>query len=109
VADHTRTDRGLRGTAFIEKGAFPRVADSTQYLATAIGSGKKDVEKFFEKAYKPSMTKADAIKLAIDALKQVSATKFSVKNVNVAVVDESDRRFKVLPQSEIEAALKKKA
>jgi len=81
----------------------------TQYLATAIGSGKKDVEKFFEKEYKSSMTKADAIKLAIDALKQVSAGKFSVKNVNVAVVDESDRRFKVLPQSEIESALKKKA
>lgn len=80
----------------------------TQYLATAIGSGKKDVEKLFEKSYKQNFTKSEAIKLAVSALKQVSAGKFNIKNVNVAVVDESDRLFKNLSTEDIEAALKKK-
>lgn len=81
----------------------------TQYVATAIGSGKKEVEQFFEKSYKPNMAKADAIKLAVDALKQVSAGKFSIKNVNIAVVEESDRKFRVLEPAEIDSSPKKKA
>jgi proteasome alpha subunit len=81
----------------------------TQYLATAIGSGKKEVEKFFEKSYKSNMPRGEAMKLAIDALRQVSAGKFSIKNVNVAVVEEPDKQFKVLSSAELEAALKKKA
>jgi proteasome alpha subunit len=79
----------------------------TQYLATAIGSGKKDVEKFFQKSYKHGMSKKDAIRLAIEALKQVSTAKFNIKNVNIAVVEEKDKVFKQLPTSEVEAALKK--
>jgi proteasome alpha subunit len=79
----------------------------TQYMATAIGSGKKEVEKFFEKNYKANLSKKEAIRLAASALKQVSAGKFNVKNVNVAVIDEKDRKFSLLPTSEIEAALKK--
>jgi len=79
-----------------------------QYLATAIGSGKKDVEKFFEKNYKPGMSRAEAIRLAVDALKQISSSKFNIKNVNVALVEESDRTFKALSTDQIQAALKKK-
>jgi proteasome alpha subunit len=81
----------------------------TQYLATAIGSGKKEVEKFFEKEYKANMSRGEAIKLAVDALKQVSAGKFSIKNVGIAVVEEPDKSFKMLTQAEIEAGLKRKA
>lgn len=80
----------------------------TQYLATGIGSGKKEVEKFFEKNYKPNMAREEAIKLAVEALKQVATGKFDVTNLNLAVIDEQDRRFKAIPTSEIEAVLKKK-
>lgn len=80
----------------------------TQYLATAIGSGKKEVEKFFEKNYKANLTKEEAIKLAVNALKQVSAGKLNVKNVNIAVADATDGVFKKLTSDNIEAALKKK-
>lgn len=79
----------------------------TQYLATAIGSGKKEVEKYFEKNYKQNMPRDEAIRLSVAALRQVSAGKFNIKNVNVAIADESDHRFKVLPQEEIEAAATK--
>jgi proteasome alpha subunit len=80
----------------------------TQYLATAIGSGKKEVETFFEKSYKHGLSRTDAIKLAADALKQVSSGKFTLSNVNIAVIEEKDRKFTILPQSEIAAAVKKK-
>ncbi len=79
-----------------------------QYKATAIGSGKKEVEKYFEKSYKENMTKSEAIKLAVDALKQISSSKFNVKNINLAVIDESDREFTLLSEDKIQAALKKK-
>jgi len=79
----------------------------TQYTATAIGSGKKDVEKFFEKNYKQNLSKKEAIKLAVNALKQVSPGKFNIKNVNLAIVDEADRNFKMLSTEDIETALKK--
>jgi len=76
-----------------------------EYKATAIGSGKKEVEKFFEKAYKEDMTREEAIKLAVDALKQVSATKFALENVNVAVIETRDKRFKMLPLETVQAAV----
>jgi proteasome alpha subunit len=80
----------------------------TQYLATAIGSGKKEVEKFFEKNYRQNLTKEEAVRLAVNALKQVSAGKLNIKNVNVAIADAADGMFKKLPTEDIEAALKKK-
>ena len=42
----------------------------TGYLADAIGSGKKEVEEFFEKEYKPTLTQEEAIALAMKALKK---------------------------------------
>ncbi len=78
----------------------------TQYLATAIGSGKKEVEKFFEKSYKQNMPRNEAVRLAISALRQVSQGKFDIKNVNVAIVDATDKKFKMLPLDELEAAAK---
>ncbi len=81
----------------------------TQYLATAIGSGKKEVEKFFEKNYKKDLTREAAIKLAIDALKQVSSAKFNPKNVNIAIIEEKDKKFEQLDSDKIEATLKAKS
>lgn len=80
----------------------------TQYLATAIGSGKKDVETYFEKSYKKSMTRADAIKMAVTALKNVSSGKFNMENVNIAVIEEGDKKFRTISPEEISAANKAK-
>ncbi|MBN2518579.1 MAG: archaeal proteasome endopeptidase complex subunit alpha [Candidatus Altiarchaeota archaeon] len=80
----------------------------SQYYATAIGSGKKEVEKFFEKNYKDNMPKEEAIAMAIEALKLVSNSgKFDTKNVNVAIVEEASRKFKQLSTREIEDICKK--
>lgn len=101
----------IAGVNDLGKGLFetdPSGAYS-EYYATAIGSGKKEVEKFFEKKYKQNMTREEAIITAVEALKMVSTGgKFDIKNVNVAVVDESDRKFRMLSAEEIENIYKKK-
>jgi len=57
----------------------------------------------------PAMTREEAIITAVEALKVVSTGgKFDIKNVNVAVVDESDRKFRMLSAEEIENIYKKK-
>lgn len=79
-----------------------------QYMATAIGSGKKEVEKYFEKHYKQDMPRETAVFLAVEALRQASGNnKFSVKNINIAVVEDKDKKFKILPTGEVEAIVKK--
>jgi len=80
----------------------------TRYLATAIGSGKKEVEAFFEKNYKENLTRDEAVSLALKALKEVGGSRFSAKNVNIAIVEESDRVFRLLSTAEIEAISQKK-
>jgi len=75
-----------------------------EYKATAIGSGKKEVEKFFEKHYKEGMAREDAVRMAVDALKQVSSAKFDINNVNVAVIEGRDKRFKRLSTEVIQSA-----
>ena len=79
-----------------------------QYYATAIGSGKKEVEKFFEKNYKKDMTRDAAIKLSVEALKMVSTGgKFLIENLNISIVEESDRKFRNLSNTEIEKVVGK--
>jgi len=82
----------------------------SEYYATAIGSGKKEVEKFFEKNYRQGLTKEEAIIMAADALKLVSTGgKFDIKNVNVAIVEEANRKFRLLSPDKIEGICKKKS
>ncbi|VVC01476.1 Proteasome subunit alpha [uncultured archaeon] len=79
----------------------------TGYLAAAIGSGKKEVEEFFEKEYKQTLSQDEAIALALKALKKSSSElKISPETVEIAVATMKKKEFTVLSPKEIEKHLK---
>ncbi|MFH1779678.1 MAG: archaeal proteasome endopeptidase complex subunit alpha [Candidatus Micrarchaeota archaeon] len=57
-----------------------------EYKATAIGSGKKAVEEFFEKEYKDDLSLDDGLKLCFKALKKGSEDKLSPELLDLSVV-----------------------
>ena len=78
----------------------------TGYLADAVGSGKKEVEEFFEKEYKPGMTQEEAIALAMKALKKSADLKVTPDTVEIAVATMKTKEFVILSPKEIEKYIK---
>jgi len=78
----------------------------TGYLADAVGSGKKEVEEFFEKEYKPNMTQDEAIALAVKALKKSGDLQIKPETLEIAVVTMGKKEFTVLSQKEVEKYIK---
>ena len=77
-----------------------------EYKATAIGSGKKEVEEFFEKEFKDELSLEDGLKLCIKALKKVSDGKLTPDLVDVAVIKRSTSTVEFMPVDKIAALLK---
>ncbi len=75
------------------------------WKATAIGSDSDGIREYFEENYKPDLTQADAIKLAINALKKVKGDSYKNLKVEIAVIDESDKKFKILNKEDYEQYL----
>ena len=78
----------------------------TGYLADAVGSGKKEVEEFFEKGYKPGMNQEEAIALAMKALKKSADLKVTPETVEIAVATMKTKEFVILSPKEIEKYIK---
>ena len=79
----------------------------TGYLADAIGSGKKEVEEFFEKEYKQTLTQDEAIALAIKAIKKSSSDiKLSPETIEIAIATMKNKEFTILSLKEVEKHLK---
>ena len=78
----------------------------TGYLADAIGSGKKEVEEFFEKEYKPTLTQEEAIALAMKALKKSGDLKVTPDTVEIAVATMKKKEFTILSSKEVEKYIK---
>lgn len=76
---------GVNGNAFRLFESDPSGA-LFEYKATAIGSGKKAVEEFFEKEYTDKMTVDDGLKLCFKALKKVTEEKLTPDLIDLAVV-----------------------
>jgi proteasome alpha subunit len=72
-----------------------------EYKATAIGSGKKGVEQFFENEYKDGMPMDEAIKLALKALKKVTEDKLSAQVIDVSIVESKSRKSRDLSADEV--------
>ena len=72
-----------------------------EYKATAIGSGKKGVEQYFEKEYKDGISLDDGIKLALKALRKVTEEKLSAAVVDVSVVEISTHKSRELTEDQI--------
>ena len=67
----------------------------TEYTATAIGMGKRDVEKIFEKTHRKSMKRNDAVSLALQALNSVSEGTIKVENIDMVTIDLDHKYMKV--------------
>ena len=72
-----------------------------EYKAAAIGSGKKEVEEFFEKEYKDGLSTHEALKLALKALKKVVEGKLTADLVDIAVADKATGKVVFLTEDEI--------
>jgi len=70
----------------------------TEFGATAIGSGKKDVEKFFEEKYKQGISRQEAIDLAVVGLSKVSEGKLKKENIDIITIDQKNKYQKVSPE-----------
>ncbi|MEM3031077.1 MAG: archaeal proteasome endopeptidase complex subunit alpha [Candidatus Micrarchaeia archaeon] len=73
----------------------------TGYKADSIGSGKKEVDEYFEKEYKEGLGIDEGIILALKALKKSGDVKLKPEAVDVSVVTMETRAFAALPLEEI--------
>ncbi len=78
----------------------------TGYKACAIGAGKKEVEDFFEKEYKESLTLAAGIELAVKALRKSGDLKIESSSIEIAICPTKTKVFEVLTTREVEKHLK---
>jgi proteasome alpha subunit len=78
----------------------------TGYKAGSIGSGKKEVDEFFEKEYKDGLSVDDGIGLAIRALKKTTDSKLKAENLDIAVIEEG-KKLKMLSDEEVGRYLSK--
>jgi len=77
------------------------------YNAAAIGSGRKEVEEFFEKEYRSGISVEDGIALALKALRKTTEQKLKAENVDIAVMMKKGKKFEVLSDAEVEKYLAK--
>ena len=78
----------------------------TGFKADAIGSGKKEVDEFFEKEYREGLSIDDGISLAMKALKKTTDSKLKAENVDIAEITKG-KRLKVLSDEEVSKYLSK--
>ncbi|MEM4347595.1 MAG: archaeal proteasome endopeptidase complex subunit alpha [Candidatus Altiarchaeota archaeon] len=72
----------------------------TEYFATAIGIGKTEVEKIFEKYYQQGLSRKEAIELAIRGLNAVSTEKLKKENIEMITI-ERDKPYSYVSIDEI--------
>ena len=73
----------------------------TGVYATAIGVGKEEVVKYFEKEYSRDMSTDEAIILGFKALKNVPDLKLKVDYFDVGIINESTKKFELLPNDKV--------
>jgi len=78
----------------------------TQYQAKAIGAGSEGAQTALQERYNKSMKLHEAMKLAMEILKQVMEDKLTSTNVEMAVVTTDNREFRLCQKDELEAVMK---
>ena len=67
-----------------------------QYLAAATGEHDTEVEQILEKKWKASLTIDAAVKVGIDALKEVLKGDFDINNCDVAIIRSENKKVEFL-------------
>lgn len=75
--------------------------------AAAIGGGKKEVETYFEKEYKPDMTFDEAVELSLNALKKVGDRALSKETVDISYINDKEKKVKKLEKDRLDRFIKK--
>lgn len=78
----------------------------TGFKADAIGSGKKEVEEYFEKEYKEKLSIEEGIHLAVKALKRTGNIVLKPENLEIAIATVKKKEFSILSPKEVEKYLK---
>jgi len=78
----------------------------TGFKADAIGIGKKEVEEFFEKEYKESISLEEGVALCMKALKKSGDLALKADTVEIAVASTKKKEFQILSPKEVERYLK---
>ena len=76
-----------------------------QYKANAIGENDEKIKEILRKKYKEGMNLKEAIKLAIEILKEVQKDKFDLKRIDAAFVDK-EKKLKRLNFNSLQEYLK---
>lgn len=79
----------------------------TGYKADAVGSGKKEVEEFFEKEYKEGLTLEEGVVLCFKALKKTGDLKLKPEMLDVSVATVKEKKFRLLGDDEVAKHLAK--
>jgi len=77
----------------------------TRYDAKAIGAGSEGAQSALKDQYHKSMKLNEAMKVALEVLKQVMEEKISASNVELAVVETSTGKFRVCKKQEVQAVI----
>jgi proteasome alpha subunit len=72
------------------------------FKAQAIGSGAQNVKELLEKEYKDDINLDQAVKLSLKALKQVIESDFDSNKVEIAIIENKDKIFRVMSQKEVQ-------
>lgn len=91
-----------------EKGAQLYQTDPTgsyyEFKAAAIGEGEPQVQEYLHKNYKENLSFEQALKLAVDALKDFLGSDFTMDRLDAARIDES-RKVKKFSEEELKQLL----
>lgn len=77
-----------------------------QYRAAAIGEGDVEIEQILQKKWKANLAVDDAVKLGVDALKEVLKADFDVNTCDVAVIRADTKKAELLTIDVIKKLLK---
>jgi len=77
------------------------------FKAVAIGAGADTVRPILEKEYDPDMTLDEAATLAVYCLSKVVEGKLDPQKVRMAVIPADTKKFRILPQEDVEKYVKK--
>eukprot|EP01133_Synstelium_polycarpum_P009773 gene9773-11412_t len=77
----------------------------TQYNAKAIGAGSEGAQTTLQEKYSKTLTLAEAQQLALTTLKQVMEEAVTTTNVEVAVITNKDKKFKIYNKEELQAII----
>ncbi len=72
------------------------------YKAVAIGESDTEIMEILHKKYKPTISINDALKLALDALKQVLGSNFNIERIDAAYINDTSKTFKRMKKEELE-------